>query len=97
MLTAGWKAGIPVSADAATQRLAQAAQGAISSSRFEWAQASLARYHDVDRTYVGASVDGNGMRLVWASATQYCLQTGSGRDAERLVGPGGRVEHGACG
>jgi hypothetical protein len=58
---------------------------------------SLERYHALAGTYADADVGGGlQLRLRWASATAYCLESVGAGGVQHLLGPGGSPAPGPC-
>ena len=58
---------------------------------------SLEQYRAVAGTYADADVGGGlQLRLRWANATAYCLESVGANGVQHLLGPGGSPAPGAC-
>ena len=81
----------------AGQRATEQAAAQASAANFQAAAPVLQAHHAQNATYAGAVLPPNlGVMLVRADATSYCLQTGTGGDAQHLVGPAGAAAPGPC-
>jgi hypothetical protein len=73
------------------------ANAAVAGTNFRSADVALQAWFAANGSYAGASLPpGTGVVLVRADSTGYCLQAGTGANAEREVGPNGHPEPGAC-
>jgi hypothetical protein len=82
-----------VQTDSAGQQAISQAHAATAGLDFSQAVPALQAYFDEHQTYVGASIPpGAAVVLAAATATSYCLQSGT----EHEVGPGGSPQPGPC-
>jgi len=81
----------------AVERAQAAVVQALTEPSLAGAALSLERYRALSGTYADADVGGGlQLRLRWANATAYCLESVGADGVQHLLGPGGSPAPGPC-
>jgi hypothetical protein len=92
----GGTGGAPKVSDAERSGAVAAANTVAASVAAAQAERELALFHDANGTYAGATVHADGVQVIRADATSYCLRIEAGETSLYDGGPGGRLASKPC-